>query len=97
LAASGLSALAIASLALICVSVSEKRARTEVPSSCTKSAGRLADFSASCTRPTSAGSTFTVALPEDTCTAGASPKKLGAVYRAPITSAISRIAYFHHG
>ena len=35
---SGLSALAIASLALICVSVSPNRALAELPSNCTKSA-----------------------------------------------------------
>jgi hypothetical protein len=76
---SEISALLIASRALSWVSVSAKRARTDVPSSATKSAFRLADFNASCTRVTSAASTFTVALADDTCTAGDSPKKFGAV------------------
>jgi hypothetical protein len=40
---------------------------------------------------------LTVVLPEDTCTAGDSPKKLGAVYSAPTTNAITMIAYFHQG
>jgi hypothetical protein len=51
---SAISALAIASRAFSCVSVSAKRARTEVPSRATKSALTLAAFNASCTRPTSA-------------------------------------------
>jgi hypothetical protein len=74
-----LSARAIASLALSCASVSAKRARTDVPSSCTKSAFSPACRRACSTRPTSDASTLTVAFPLETWTAGASPKKFGSV------------------
>jgi hypothetical protein len=60
-------------LALIWVSVSLKRALIELLSNCTKSGVRPACFSACSTRAVTALSTFTVALPLDTCTAGASP------------------------
>jgi hypothetical protein len=42
-------------------------------------------------------SSLTVALPLDTCTAGASPKKLGNVYTRPMTSATSIATYFQRG
>ena len=48
-------------------------ALTEVPSNCTKSGFTCACSSACCTRCTSAASTLIVALPLETCTAGASP------------------------
>ena len=52
---------------------------------------------ASSTRCCTAESTLMVALADDTCTAGASPKKLGRVYKAPTSSTITRIAYFQTG
>jgi hypothetical protein len=89
--------LAIASLALICVSVSAKRAFAELPSNCTKSALMPAPLNADSMRGTTPASSLSVALPLDTCTAGASPKKLGSVYSSPTTSAIASSRYFHSG
>jgi len=68
-----LSALVIASLALSWVSVSTKRALAEPPSNCTKSALTPAAPSADSMRGTMPASSLSVALPLDTCTAGASP------------------------
>jgi hypothetical protein len=42
-------------------------------------------------------STLVVDLTLDTCTAGASPKKLGSVYKAAISSATTMMAYFQAG
>ena len=42
-------------------------------------------------------SSLTVALPLDTCTAGASPNRLGSVYTRPMTRATSITAYFQRG
>jgi hypothetical protein len=42
-------------------------------------------------------SILTRGLAADTCTAGASPKKLGRVYNSPTSSAITMIAYFQTG
>ena len=78
-AGSGLSARTSASLALSCWSVSAKRAFTELPSNCTKSGFSPAAASICSTRCAKPGSIFSVALPLDTCTAGASPKKFGTV------------------
>ena len=49
------------------------------------------------TRAVMLASSLRVALPLETCTAGASPKKFGAVYTRPTSSAITRIAYFQTG
>jgi hypothetical protein len=38
-----------------------------------------------------------VTLADETCTAGASPKKFGKVYKNPTTNAITMIVYFHIG
>ena len=51
----------------------------------------------SATRAWVAGSTLTVTLPAETCTAGASPNRLGSVYSAPTNKAITMIAYFQTG
>ncbi len=69
----------MASLALRWVSRSPKRAFTELPSNCTKSAVRPASFKICAMRGASDESTFTMVLPLLTCTAGASGKKLGSV------------------
>jgi len=66
-------------LALSWVSVSRKRALIDVPSKVMASGSIPAALSTSWTRAWVAASTLTVALPGDTCTAGASPKKLGRV------------------
>ncbi len=77
--ASGTSAFCTASLALSCVSVLSNRALIELPSKVMASTVIPAALSASCTRTCVALSTLTVDLADDTCTAGASPKKLGRV------------------
>ena len=87
----------MASLALSWVSGVSKRARTEVPSSPIRSVVTPASSSAACTRASTAASTLTVALAEETWTAGASPKKLGRVYKIPTNSATTMIAYFQTG
>ncbi len=69
----------MASLALSCCSVVSNRALMEAPSSVTAAEGTLAALRASSTRTKVAASTFEVILEEETCTAGASPKKLGKV------------------
>ncbi len=69
----------MASLALSWLSVLVKRARTELPSKLTCSACRPAALRASSTRATVALSTLVMVLRLETCTAGASPKKLGSV------------------
>jgi hypothetical protein len=79
LAGSGFSARAIVSLALIWSSVVAKRALTELPSNCTKSGFRPAAASVCSMRGTRLESSLSVALPLDTCTAGASPYRLGSV------------------
>jgi hypothetical protein len=66
-------------LALSWVSVLLKRALIELPSNVMASGSIPAALRASCTRAWVAVSTLTVALAADTCTAGASPKKLGRV------------------
>jgi hypothetical protein len=78
-AASGIRAFWMASLALSCWSVLSKRARIEAPSSARLWGVVPAALSASSTFCKVDVSTLMVALPEDTCTAGASPKKLGRV------------------
>ena len=78
-AGSGFRARSMASLALSWLSVVSKRAHTELPSSVSRVGARLAVFSAASTRDRVPSSTRTVTLPADTCTAGASPKKLGSV------------------
>ena len=67
------------SRAFSCVSVSARRTRTLVWSSTAPVYWMLAFVSVSSTRDIAAASTFTVALPLDTCTAGDSPKKFGSV------------------
>ena len=74
-----------------------KRAFTEVLSSVTKSAVRPAAFRISSTRSLVLSSTLMVTLADETCTAGASPKKFGKVYKNPTTNAITMIVYFHIG
>ncbi|CKT36219.1 Uncharacterised protein [Mycobacterium tuberculosis] len=54
-----------------------KRARSEVASRVIRSGVRPAALSASSTRVWVEASTLTTVLAADTCTAGASPKKLG--------------------
>jgi len=78
-AASGLSARSMTSLALSWVSGVSKRAHTELPSSVRRWGVRPAACSAPSTRDSVPPSIRVVALPADTCTAGASPKKLGRV------------------
>ena len=51
----------------------------ELPSSATAEDGTLAALRASSTRANAAASTFALILEDETCTAGASPKKLGKV------------------
>ena len=69
----------MASLALSCCSVVSKRALMELPSSATADGITLAAFNASSTRAMAAVSTLALILEDETCTAGASPKKLGKV------------------
>ena len=57
----------------------------------------LAAASVAETRSAIVASRRSVALLLLTCTAGASPKRLGSVYSRPTTRAIARIVYFHHG
>jgi len=71
--------LLIASLALSWVSVSAKRALTELPSNCTKSALTPACCSAASMRDVIDASILTVTLALETCTAGASGNRLGSV------------------
>ncbi len=54
-----------------------------------------AALSVSSTVPSTELSIF--ALADDTCTAGTSGKKLGSVYRMPITSATAMTMYFQSG
>lgn len=56
-----------------------------------------AAFSACSTLARVVLSTLTDARVEDTCTAGASPKKFGRVYNPPTSSAIRMITYFQTG
>ncbi len=76
---SGIKAFSSASLALSCSSVVSSRTRTELPSKAKARGVMPAALSASSAFCKVEVSTLTVALPEDTCTAGASPKKLGKV------------------
>ena len=92
-----LSARPITSLARNWVSVSRKRTLTELLSRNRPVFSMPAAFSAASTRARVCVSTFSVALPLETCTAGASPKKFGSVYSSPKTSAIVMIAYFQAG
>ena len=69
----------MASRAWIWVSVESKRTLTDWPSNCTAAGVMFCAANAASTRVTVAASTRTVALPAETCTAGASPKKLGRV------------------
>ena len=78
-AASGFRVRSMASLAFSWVSGVSKRAHTELPSSVRRWGVTPADCSALSTRDSVPPSTRVVALPADTCTAGASPKKLGRV------------------
>jgi len=75
------------SFALSWVSVSASRTFTPARSRKTPVGWIPTFLSASSTRPRTVESTFIVARAGDTCTAGASPKKFGSVYRAPSTSA----------
>ncbi|MCY1379080.1 hypothetical protein D9M69_667650 [compost metagenome] len=79
------------------MSVSSKRARTDVPSNCTVEATRPCAPSACSTRVTVERSTFTAVRAADTCTAGDSPNRLGRAYSKPITSATAMIRYFQIG
>ncbi len=95
--ASGTRAFWITSFALSWFSSVSKRARTEVPSTATRSAVRLAAARACSTRCATASSILTPLLTAETCTAGVSPKKLGRLYKAPTSSTITRIAHFQTG
>ncbi len=66
------------SRALICVSVSAKRRRSVPSTSSSPSTFTLAAFRASSIESFIASSTFAVARTPETCTAGTSPKRLGA-------------------
>ncbi len=92
-----MSAFSMASLALSCSSGVANRARTELPSSPRVSGVTPAACKAASTCFKVLRSTLRVALAEDTCTAGASPKKLGRVKITPISNAIPKIAYFQNG
>ena len=59
--------------------------------------GSFASFSTFSTRAISAASTLTVDLPDETCTAGDSPKKFGSMYIAPSSSATAITMYFQSG
>ena len=69
----------MASLALSCCSEVSKRALIEARSKVMATNGTPAALTASSTRAKVAASTLAVTLAEETCTAGASPKKLGKV------------------
>ena len=79
----GFSARWIASLACSWTSVSRNRARTvefrPAVSKNTPVVSNLASFRIVSIRAISAASTLIVGLPDDTCTAGDSPKKFGSV------------------
>lgn len=63
-------------------------------SNVTSSAATWLALSAASTCASVSAPSLTVALPLDTCTAGASPKKLGNVYRKPMASATTITTYF---
>ena len=87
----------MASLALPWVSVSPKRALMEPASSAMPSAVMPAPFNACSTLASVVVSTLTVDLLLEICTAGASPKKLGNVYSAAISSTTTIRTYFQAG
>ena len=74
-----------------------RRTRIELPSKAKARGVMPAALSASSAFCKVEVSTLTVALPEDTCTAGASPKKLGKVYTVPNNKAITMTTYFQTG
>ena len=94
LAASGFKACWIASLACSCCSVVSNRALSELFSRPIKVGVSEAALSASSTLPKMALSTLALARAGETCTAGASPKKLGRVYKPPTQKAIRMTRYF---